>query len=37
MSSESQISKSYNGPEVERKWSEYWLQNRFFEAAKEGL
>ena len=32
MSSESQISKSYNGPEVERKWSEYWLENRFFEA-----
>ena len=32
MSSESQISKSYNGPEVERKWSEYWLKNRFFEA-----
>ena len=32
MSSASQISKSYNGPEVERKWSEYWLQHRFFEA-----
>ena len=32
MSSESQITKSYDGPEVERKWSEYWLQNRFFEA-----
>ena len=32
MSPESQIPKSYNGPEVERKWSEYWLENRFFEA-----
>ena len=32
MTSESRISKSYNGPEVERKWSEYWLKNRFFEA-----
>ncbi len=32
MSPESQVSKSYNGPEVERKWSRYWLENRFFEA-----
>ena len=32
MSSDSQISASYNGPEVEKKWSEYWLENRFFEA-----
>ncbi len=32
MTSESRNSKSYNGPEVERKWSGYWLENRFFEA-----
>ncbi len=32
MNPDSRISRSYNGPEVERKWSKYWLENRFFEA-----
>ncbi len=32
MTSESRIPKTYNGPEVEKKWSGYWLENRFFKA-----
>ena len=32
MTSESRIPKTYNDPEVEKNWSGYWFENRFFKA-----